>query len=252
MCGWLGGESSRVTRHLTGLSCMRSGSGRKYRGCMASKTIRVLIADDHPLMREGMRMILERDGLQVVGIASTGRQAIEMALSLLPDVVVLDIVMPDMDGLQALAAIKASCPSTPVLINSAYSKPQHLARAISLGASGFLTKDCAPESVPIAVRAVAQGAAIVGPELLRSALRELSASTRSTQGANDEDTPDLTPQELRILVLMAEGLGNSAIAEILCVSTNTVKTHVKNLLAKLGASDRAQAVAWAMRKGLIP
>jgi DNA-binding NarL/FixJ family response regulator len=219
---------------------------------MENGTIRVLIADDHPLIREGLKMILERDGLEVIGAATTGRQTIEMALSLEPDVVVLDIVMPDMDGLQALAAIKSARSATCVIIHTAYSKPEYLTRAISLGASGFLAKDCDLESIPLAIRAVARGEAIVGQELLRSALRALSASTHSAWVAQETDSPELTPQELRILTLMAEGLGNAAIGEALCVSTNTVKSHVKSLLAKLGASDRTQAVAWGMRKGLIP
>jgi DNA-binding NarL/FixJ family response regulator len=218
---------------------------------MDNGKIRVLIADDHALICEGLKLLLEREGLEVVGVANTGRQAVDMTLSLEPDVLMLNIRMPEMDGLQALAAIKSTRSSTGVVMHTAYSRPEYLARAIALGASGFVLKDRDPSNLPDAIRAVAGGEAIVDPELLKSALRALSTHTRSVHNSNERGIPDLTPQELRILQLIAEGLSNTAIANVLCVSKNTVKTHLHNLLTKIGASDRTQAVIWAMKHGLV-
>ncbi|MEX0787854.1 MAG: response regulator transcription factor, partial [Anaerolineales bacterium] len=121
------------------------------------RSLRVLIADDHKLIRLGLRMVLERDGLDVVGEAATGREAVEMAKELSPDVVVVDIVMPDLDGLQALAAIRAALPEANVIMTTAHNRPDFMARAIALGAGGYITKDDEPSSIPKAIRAVADG-----------------------------------------------------------------------------------------------
>lgn len=219
---------------------------------MDNETIRVLIADDHVLVYEGLKMFLEKEGLEVIGVAMTGQQAIDMTLSLKPDVLILNIRMPEMDGLQTLAALKSTHSKVSVIMHTAYSRPEYLARAIALGASGFVSKDRDPAFLPDAVRTVAGGEVIVDQELLQTALRALSESTRAVHSNYELDMPNLTPQELRILTLLTEGLSNSAIADVLCVSKNTVKTHMQNLLAKIGVPDRTQAVIWAMRKGLIP
>ena len=217
----------------------------------ARRPLRVLIADDHHLIRLGLRMVLERDGLDVVGEAATGRQAVEMAKELSPDVVVVDIVMPDMDGFQALAAIRTSLPTASVIMTTAYNRPDYMARAIALGAGGYITKDDEPSSIPRAIRAVAEGEAIVNREILQMALREIAESARSRPKADVLDRPSLTPQQLKVLALIAQGMDNAAIASALSVSRNTVKTHVREIFLKLGVSDRTQAAIRALRLGIV-
>ena len=215
------------------------------------RPLRVLIADDHKLVRLGLRMVLERDGLEVVGEAATGRQAVTMAKELSPDVVVVDIVMPDMDGLQALAAIRASLPGASVIMTTAYTRPDFMARAIALGAGGYITKDDEPSSIPKAIRAVAEGEAIVNREVLQMALREIADNALSRPKTDVLDRPSLTPQQLKVLSLIAEGMDNAAIASALSVSRNTVKTHVREIFLKLGVSDRTQAAIRALRLGIV-
>ncbi len=210
--------------------------------------IRVLIADDHCLFVEGLNMVLNRDGIQVVGSALTGRQTIDLTSKLKPHVVLLDIRMPDMDGLQALAALKASCPETSVIILTSYNTPEYITRAISLGAAGYLMKDTTSEGVINAIRTVASGEAILDMDILEQVINELSEATRPT--SLRDEIPALTPQEVRILQLITEGLNNGTIAEILSLSPNTVKSHVRNIFSKLGVSDRTQAAIWAIRRGL--
>lgn len=213
-----------------------------------SSAIRVLIADDHQLFVEGLNMVLNRDGIKIVGASRTGRQTVELTSQLKPHVVLLDIRMPDMDGLQALAAIKASCPDTSVIILTSFNTPEYITRAISLGAAGYLMKDTTSEGVINAIRTVASGEAILDMEILELVIKELSQATRPT--SLREEIPALTPQEVRILQLITEGLNNGTIAEILSLSPNTVKSHVRNIFIKLGVSDRTQAAIWAIRRGL--
>jgi DNA-binding NarL/FixJ family response regulator len=210
--------------------------------------IRVIIADDHRLFTEGLKMVLSRDGIQVVGKAATGRQTIELTTELKPEIVLLDIRMPDMDGLQALGAIKASCPETSVIVLTSFDNPEYLTRAISLGAAGYLMKDTTSESVINAIRLVASGEAILDRDILELVINELSEATRPT--TLKDEVPALTPQEVRILQLITEGLDNGTIAEILSVSPNTIKSHIRNIFSKLGVSDRTQAAIWAIRRGL--
>jgi DNA-binding NarL/FixJ family response regulator len=210
--------------------------------------IRVLIADDHCLFVDGLNMVLNRDGFKVVGTAQTGRQTIDLTSKLKPHVVLLDIRMPDMDGLQALAAIKASCPETSVIILTSYNTPEYITRAISLGAAGYLMKDTTSEGIINAIRTVASGEAILDMDILEQVINELSEGTRPT--SLRDEIPALTPQEVRILQLITEGLNNGTIAEILSLSPNTVKSHVRNIFSKLGVSDRTQAAIWAIRRGI--
>ena len=218
---------------------------------MEKEQIRVLIADDHKLICEGLRLVLDRDGLEVVGIARTGRQTLEMATDLEPDVILLDIIMPGMNGLQVLAAIRSSMPQISVIVLTAYGRPDFMARAIALGAAGYITKDDEPKNIPRAVRAVVGGDAIVNPEILKLAFNELSELTHTDSIGPAMDRPSLTSQQLRVLALIAEGLDNATIAEMLSVSVNTVKTHVRNIFIKLDVSDRTQAAIWALRHGLV-
>ncbi len=213
-------------------------------------SITVLIADDHGVVREGLRAMLEREGLRVVAEARTGREAIALAESLSPKVVLLDIRMPDLDGLQALAAIKAARPETSVIMLTSHANPGYLARAVAHGAAGFLSKEVDPERIPAAVRAAATGDHLLDPALLRAALA--SAAVESPVIADTETlSPDLlTDAETRVLRLLAEGLDNDAIAAALSLSINTVKTHIRHIFEKLNVSDRTQAALWAVRHGV--
>ena len=218
---------------------------------MDDSAIRVLIVDDHRLILEGLQYVLEKEGMEIVGRAATGRQAMEMARTCEPDVVLLDIRMPDKDGLEALAAIKSSKSDVAVIILTSYRNPEYFYRAIALGAAGFLMKEGAPSQITHAIRTVLAGESIVDRQVLRDSLKALSATTKRTSSAEPLNIPSLTEQEVRILTLIAEGLTNSDIAEVLTVSPNTVKTHVHNVFVKLGVSDRTQAAIWAIRRGLV-
>ena len=218
---------------------------------MGDSATRVLIVDDHGLILEGLQYVLEKDGMEVVGRATTGRQAMEMVRTCEPDVVLLDIRMPDIDGLEALAAIKSSKPDAAVIILTSYRNPEYFYRAIASGAAGFLLKEGSPSQITHAIRTVLEGDSIIDRQVLRDSLKALSATTKITSSAEPLNVPSLTEQEVRILTLIAEGLTNSDIAEVLTVSPNTVKTHVHNTFVKLGVSDRTQAAIWAIRRGLV-
>lgn len=217
---------------------------------MGPRMIRVLVVDDHPIVAEALRLLLEKNGMECVGPAPTGRQAIDMTQEFEPDVVLLDILMPGMDGLQALASIKSARPITSVIILTSFPYPEYFNRAIALGAAGFLDKQCQPGQILEAIRAVNAGEAMVDLELLQSAVREWGDTSRSAPKRSIIDVPSLTEQEVRVLILVVEGLNNAAIADVLSVSQNTIKSHLQNIFRKLGVSDRTQAAIWAMRQGL--
>ena len=217
---------------------------------MGESRIRVVIADDHGLICEGLRMVLERGGMEVVGVASTGRQAVELTATAKPDVLILDIRMPDMDGLEALSEVKNQGLPASVIMLTSFDTPEFLAQAVARGAAGFLSKSADVKGIPEAVRAVAAGEAIVDRQLLQAALDTSTRAASEDRGYSRRSAHDLTEQELRVLKLVAEGRDNSAIAASLGVSRNTVKTHVHNIFSKLGVSDRTQAAILAMRMGL--
>jgi DNA-binding NarL/FixJ family response regulator len=218
---------------------------------MAKKKTRVLIADDHGIIVEGLRLYLQRDGIDVVGVAQTGRQTIELVQALRPDVVLLDIRMPDMDGLQALASIKSGEIQTSVIILTGFVRIEYLTRAITLGASGFLSKDVDPERIPQAIKVVSSGDSIIDRDVLQEAIREFYFVSGSESPQPTSTLQPLTNQELRVLRFIGEGLNNESIAQMLTVSRNTVKAHVSSILSKLGLSDRTQAAIWAVRHGLV-
>jgi len=217
---------------------------------MGESRIRVVIADDHGLICEGLRMVLERGGMEVVGVASTGRRAVELTATAKPDVLILDIRMPDMDGLEALSEVKNQGLPASVIMLTSFDTPEFLAQAVARGAAGFLSKSADVKGIPEAVRAVAAGEAIVDRQLLQAALDTSTRAASEDRGYSRRSAHDLTEQELRVLKLVAEGLDNSAIAASLGVSRNTIKTHVHNIFSKLGVSDRTQAAILAMRMGL--
>lgn len=198
--------------------------------------------------------MLEREGFQVVAEASTGREAIEQVSAHNPQVVLLDIRMPDLDGLQALAAIKEAHPHTAVIMLTSHAYPAYLARAVAFGAAGFLSKEVDPAKIPATVRAAAEGNHLLDRELLQTALATAVAdypTPQSVTGAAPNPIPDnlLTEAEWRVLRLIGQGLDNAAIAHSLHLSPNTIKTHVRHIFEKLHVSDRTQAALWAVRHG---
>jgi len=230
-----------------------------------SAAIRVLLADDHAVMRTGFRMILETAGdIEVVGETATGRAAVAAASALRPDVICMDVQMPDMDGLEATARIVADGETAAaVVIVTTFDRDDYLFRALSAGASGFLLKNAGPEELITAVRVAAAGDALLAPEVTRRVIarftaaesgpsateeRTLAAQTGDADAAVIE-TP-LTDRESEVLRLLAQALSNAEIAARLFIGEATVKTHVSNVLQKLGARDRVAAVVYAHRHGL--
>jgi DNA-binding NarL/FixJ family response regulator len=208
-------------------------------------TVRVLIADDQALVRSGFRMILDaRDDIDVVGEAEDGRQAVALAAQLEPDVVLMDIRMPGLDGIEATAQIAAATPTTRVLVLTTFDLDEYAYAAIRAGASGFLLKDVRPTDLADAIRLVASGSALLGPSVTRRLLDHFVEPARPA-----ESLVTLTEREREILTLIARGSSNAEIAERLVVSETTVKSHVSAVLRKLGVRDRVQAVIYAYEHG---
>ncbi|HEY8760427.1 MAG TPA: response regulator transcription factor [Candidatus Dormibacteraeota bacterium] len=215
---------------------------------MPEEPIRVLIADDQALIREGLALLLGQfEELEVVGVASDGESAVAMATELRPDVVLMDIVMPGMDGVDATRQITTVLPRTQVVILSAYADDESIFAAIGAGASGYLTKDSGGEQIRRAIATVQAGGALLDPHVQKRLLEHV----RSITAKRSPDPPhDLTQREVEVLHLISHGLSNAEIAGRLFVSEATVKTHVNNILAKTHLRDRAQAVAYAFIHGL--
>jgi DNA-binding NarL/FixJ family response regulator len=214
-------------------------------------SIGVLIADDQPLMRAGFRMVLEvEDDIAVVGEAANGEQAVHSAQRLNPDVVLMDIRMPELDGIAATRQIASAAESNSrVLILTTFDLDEYVYDALAAGASGFLLKDSPPEQLVTAIRVVAGGESLLAPSVTSRLIEQFArtrARNRQPPGLNE-----LTSRELEVFTLIARGLSNAEIAEALVVSDSTVKTHVARLLAKLGLRDRVQAVVLAYESGLV-
>jgi DNA-binding NarL/FixJ family response regulator len=209
----------------------------------------VLIADDQALVRSGFRLILEaRPDLEVVGEAEDGARAVELVRELQPDVALLDIRMPNMDGIEATQRIVASGSSTRILVLTTFDLDEYVYGAIRAGASGFLLKDVRPPELVDAIRVIASGNALLGPTATARLLERFAASEEPMASPSLIET--LTEREAETLRLIANGLSNAEIAAALVVSETTVKTHVSNLLRKLGVRDRVQAVIVAFDAGL--
>jgi DNA-binding NarL/FixJ family response regulator len=214
-------------------------------------SIRVLIADDQALVRSGFRLILEtREDLEVVGEAEDGEEAVRLARELEPDVILLDIRMPKLDGIEATRRLTASGSRARILVLTTFDLDEYVYGAIRAGASGFLLKDVRPADLVDAIRLVAAGNALLGPTVTRRLL-ERFADVPEPRDAPTDALASLTERELEILQLVARGLSNAEIADRLVVSETTVKTHVSNLLRKLGVRDRVQAVILAYEAGLV-
>jgi DNA-binding NarL/FixJ family response regulator len=216
-------------------------------------SIRVLLVDDQALIRAGFRMILEaEDDLEVVGECGDGTQAIDSVKRFSPDVVLMDIRMPEMDGIEATRRIVGGDGETAVkvLMLTTFDLDEYVYDALRAGASGFLLKDVPADQLVSGIRLVAQGDALLAPSVTRRLIQEFSRSSRG-RGERPTGLDDLTPRELEVFKLLARGMSNAEIAADLIVSETTVKTHVARILMKLGVRDRVQAVVLAYESGVV-
>lgn len=217
------------------------------------KPARVVVADDQTVVREGIVMLLGLlPGIEVVGSAGDGHEAVKLVAELAPDVVLMDLRMPRCDGVEATRRIRAEHPGTQVVVLTTFADDESLFPALRAGARGYLTKDAGGDEIVRAVEDVLSGNAGLSPSIQRRLLERLSEPEPDPCTALSTEAPDgLTTRECEVLVLIAEGLSNHEIARRLHVSTATVKTHINNLFAKTGLKDRAQAVRYAYAKGLV-
>lgn len=219
---------------------------------------RVLLADDHDILRHGLKMLLSlQPDIEVVGEARTGREAVEQVMTLRPDVVVLDISMPDIDGLQACREIRQRAPSTQVLILTMHESEEYFFQALRAGAVGYLIKRAAPPDLHMAILSVAQGGAFLYPGLAKALVRVYTAAPAQLLPESEgqrmaEELRVLSPREREVLRLVAEGHTNQEIADQLVLSIKTVQAHRANVMEKLGLENVAQLVRFAIRYGLLP
>ncbi|MGH3102557.1 MAG: response regulator, partial [Gaiellaceae bacterium] len=222
----------------------RSGDDDPARG---AAVIRVLIADDHAVVRQGLRTFLGlQEEIDVVGEAADGEEALAAVEELGPDVVLMDLVMPRMDGVEAIRLIRERRPSTRVIVLTSFVDDDKVFPAVRAGAAGYLLKDVQPQELVSAIRTVHGGEALLHPAVAARLMEEFAAA-----GERPRRSELLTPRERQVMRLIARGLANKAIARELEVSEKTVKTHVSNILGKLGLTDRTQAALYAVREGIV-
>jgi DNA-binding NarL/FixJ family response regulator len=210
---------------------------------------RVLLADDDALMRAGLAAVLSSDpSIELVGEAATGREAIALARRRRPDVILMDVRMPDLDGIAATRELSATLPSARVLILTTFEEDDYIFGGLRAGASGFLLKRTRPEELIAAVHTIAAGESLLSPSVTRRVIDRMAEQPDAGIGAAELD--ELTPRERDVLELLTRGLSNAEIADALVVEPSTVKTHVKRILMKLGLRDRVQAVIYAYEHGV--
>jgi NarL family two-component system response regulator LiaR len=207
-----------------------------------SEAIRVLIADDHAVLREGLRSFLElQEGIEIVGDAADGEEAVALAEQLRPGVVLMDLVMPKLDGVEAMRALRERVPDARVIILTSYIDDDRLLPAIRAGAAGYLLKNAEPQELARAIRTAEAGEALIDPSVAARLVERLATDDRR------DDYGSLTPREREVLELIGRGFSNKRIAQELGVAEKTVKTHVTHVLGKLGVADRTQAALYAAR-----
>jgi NarL family two-component system response regulator LiaR len=210
-----------------------------------NQKIRILVADDHIVVRKGLIAMLETDpNMQIIGEACNGTEAVEMAQKLVPDVVLMDLVMPVMDGIEATRQIKQAVPSANILVLTSFSTNDKVLPSLNAGAIGYLLKDSTPDELMRAIHQVAQGEGSLNPVVTRQVLAQMQSPAQSSE-------EELTERETEVLKLMAHGYSNAEIAQLMVVSNATVHTHVSRVLSKLNLSSRTQAALYALKKGLV-
>jgi DNA-binding NarL/FixJ family response regulator len=217
---------------------------------MSTPRVRVLIADDDDLMRAGLKAVLSSDEtIEVVGEAADGRAAVERVGALRPDVVLMDVRMPDLDGIAATRELLARSPEMRIVILTTFEQDDYIFGALSAGASGFLLKRTSPEELIAAIHTIAAGNSLLSPSVTRTVIERM-ARQPAPEPRSGERLGELTPREREVLALIARGLSNGEIAAALVIEESTVKTHVKRILMKLRLRDRVQAVIFAYESGL--
>lgn len=215
-----------------------------------SETIRLLLADDHAVVRSGLRLLLEaQPDLAIIGEAENGEEAIRRTAELQPDVVLMDIEMPGMNGIEAARRIKAQSPGTSVLALTMYEDDQYFFEMLRAGASGYVPKRAAPDELASAIRAVSRGEVFIHPSLAGRLVQDYLQ--RRDVEVQEPAAGDLTPREQEVLTLIAQGLSNNEIADQLVISAKTVDRHRENIMRKLNLHNRVDLVKYALRKGLI-
>lgn len=215
-----------------------------------TEQITVLLVDDHSVVRQGVRAFLEtQPDISVVSEAASGDEAVQLATEHAPDVVLMDLVMPGMDGVEATRQVKAASPRTQVIVLTSYHQDEHIFPAIRAGALSYLLKDVGPDELAEAVRKAAWGEAVLHPRVAARVVQEIHGARQNTQAPNP--FTELSDRELEVLRLIADGLTNADIAERLVISEKTVKSHVSNILSKLHLADRTQAAVYAWREGVV-
>jgi DNA-binding NarL/FixJ family response regulator len=215
--------------------------------------IRVVIADDQTVVRDGLRMLVSMmDGVQVVAVAADGEQAVRAAREHHPDVVLMDLRMPQLDGVGATRALAEQCPEVAVVVLTTYADDQSIFPALQAGARGYLTKDASSEQIEQAIRAVTAGQPYLDPVVQQRLVTAVMQGPAASTDGEPAHLDDLTPREVQVLQLIASGFSNTEIADQLFLSSATVKSHINRIFAKTGARDRSQAVRYAYSHGLVP
>lgn len=215
-----------------------------------SQTIRILLADDHAVLRAGLRALLNgQPDIEVVGEAGDGRAVVHLAETLAPDIVLMDISMPGLDGLAATREVRQCCPATRVVVLTMHEEEGFLRQVLAAGAAGYILKKAAEETLLAAIRAVHRGEAFVDPAMTRLMIEAYLGGEASTP--NTPNGVDLSPRETEVITLIAQGYTNQQIASRLVISVKTVETHKANMMQKLGATSRIRLVQYALEKGLL-